>query len=101
MFLGLLATLGFITSITRSIPIIGGIVNGISGIIVAVFTLTFSSIIIAVAWFSARPLLSLSLLVVGFLIAVLLKKFGNKDADTINDSSGATHKQTTLSIRKK
>lgn len=90
MFLGFLAALGFITSITSSIPILGGMVNGVAGIIAAVFTLTIGSIIIAVAWFSARPLLSLSILVIGILIAFLLKKFGGKKADSINVSGSST-----------
>ena len=70
----------FITNLTNRIPIIGNIVGGATSIISIILGLSLSLIIIAIAWFRYRPILSIILLVVVIVLVVLLKFYSkNKE----------------------
>ena len=89
MFLSFFGILRSFTAFSDYIPVIGPLLNGVSSVIAGVLTLIFGSLVIAIAWFSARPILSISILVIGGIIAFLLGKFGKKRkvADTQHKSS--------------
>lgn len=70
----------FITNLANKIPILGNIVSGATGLISAVLGFSLSLIIIAVAWFRFRPLLSIILLVIVIGLVVFLKVYQNKNS---------------------
>jgi len=57
---------------------LGSLVGGVTGISAAVLTLLLGSIVIAIAWFASRPILSLAIVGIGFAIAIGLAKYGKK-----------------------
>ena len=65
----------FITNLTDRIPILGKIVSGATGLISAILGFSLSLIVIAIAWFRYRPLLSIILLVVVIGLVVFLKVY--------------------------
>lgn len=89
MFLSFYGVLRTFTAFSDYLPVIGSLLNGVSSVIAGVLTLIFGSLVIAIAWFSARPILSVSILLIGGIIAFLLGKFGKKRkvADTQARSS--------------
>ncbi len=54
----------FITNLANKVPILGNIVSGATGLISFVLGLSVSLIVIALAWFRFRPLLSIILIVI-------------------------------------
>ena len=78
MFFSFLTVLRSFTAFLDYIPIIGPLLNGVSSVVAGVLTLILGSLVIALAWFSARPILSISILLIGGVIAFLLAKFGKK-----------------------
>jgi len=78
MFWGFYAILRFFTAFSDYIPVIGSLLNGVTTVIAGVFTLIFGSLVIAIAWLSARPVLSIFILLIGGIAAFLLMKFGKK-----------------------
>ena len=63
----------FITNLTNKIPILGNVVSGATGLISALLGFALSLIIIAIAWFRFRPLLSIVLLAIVAAIILILK----------------------------
>jgi len=78
MFLSFWTVLRTFTAFLDYIPVIGPLLNGVSSVVAGVLTLIFGSLVISLAWFSARPLLAVSILTIGGIIAFLLGKFGKK-----------------------
>ncbi len=78
MFLSFFTMLRFFTAFSDYIPIVGPLLNGVNSIIAGVLTLIFGSLVIAIAWFSARPMLSISILIIGGVVAFVLGKFAKK-----------------------
>lgn len=78
MFFGFTMIMGPLAAFAKVIPMFGSLVGGVTSIVAAVFTLLLGSIVIALAWFSSRPILSLGIIGIGIAIAVLLAKFGKK-----------------------
>lgn len=76
MFMGFSMMMGILSTLAKVIPFLGSLVGGVTGIIAGVLTLVVGSIVIALAWLSSRPLLSLGILVVGIIIAIVIGKFG-------------------------
>ena len=79
-FVGILLTIGafstmfsFITNLTDRIPILGNIVSGATGLISTALGLGVSLIVIAIAWFRYRPILSIVLLLIVVAIIVCIK----------------------------
>jgi hypothetical protein len=80
MFFGFMLIMGLIVAISNIIPIFGTLVEGVTALIAGSLTLIFGSIVIAIAWFASRPMLSLTILAVGIGLVVLvsfLKKKSN------------------------
>lgn len=63
----------FITNLTSKIPVLGNIVGGATGLISAVLGICVSFIVIAIAWFRFRPLLSIVLIAIVVALVVCLK----------------------------
>jgi len=53
-------------------------VGGATGIVATVFTLILGSVVIAIAWFASRPMLSFAIIAGGIVIAVALAKYDKK-----------------------
>ena len=64
-----------LTLIMNKIPILGSIVNGATGLISFVLGLSISLIVIAIAWFRFRPLLSIILIIIVVALIIGLKMY--------------------------
>ncbi|CUV66246.1 conserved membrane hypothetical protein [Sulfurovum sp. enrichment culture clone C5] len=80
MFMGFSMMMGILSTLAKVIPFLGSLVGGVTGIIAGVLTLVVGSIVIALAWLSSRPLLSLGILVAGVIIAIVIGRFGKLKA---------------------
>lgn len=69
LFIGFTLMLSLISIIADVIPILGSVVAFGTGIIAAILTVMLGPLVIAIAWFAYRPLLSLAIVAVGVLIA--------------------------------
>lgn len=78
MFIGFSLMMGILSTLAKVIPFLGTLVGSATGIIAAVLTLAVGSIVIAIAWFASRPLLSLLIILIGVGIAVGLSKVSKK-----------------------
>lgn len=76
--IGYLALISPITTLTSFVPILGGIVGGALNLISFLIGLVHSLIIIIIAWFRYRPLLSICLLVVVVGLIVLIRNIIKK-----------------------
>ncbi|MEA1953454.1 MAG: TMEM43 family protein [Campylobacterota bacterium] len=90
MFIGFSMVMGPLATIAKVIPMLGSLVGGATGIIAGVLTLILGSVIIALAWFTSRPLLSLGILAVGVAIAVAMAKFGKKKEQEPMENSASS-----------
>jgi len=93
MFIGFSLIMGPLATIAKVIPMLGSLVGGATGIIAGVLTLVLGSVVISLAWFTSRPMLSLAIIGIGIAIAVGLAKFGKKKepaAPAAETSSSAT-----------
>jgi len=88
MFIGFMLIMGPLSTLAKVIPMLGSLVAGAASIVAAILTLIVGSLVIAIAWFAVRPLLSLILIVVGFGLAVVIRKF--KKGQTPPIRAGAT-----------
>ena len=72
IMLGISSLFTPLTSLADKIPILGNIVNGATGLVSFILGLAISLIVIAVAWFRFRPLLSiiLAIIVAGLVIGL-------------------------------
>ena len=71
----------FLTNLTDRIPILGRIVSGATGLISFVLGLAVSLVVIAIAWFRFRPVLSIILIVIVAALIVCLKVLPKKDKE--------------------
>jgi len=74
MFIGLKLFFEPLMSILNFIPILGKLADTATTFILGLVTLVFSLFTISIAWFAYRPLLSITLIVIGGLIAIFVKK---------------------------
>ena len=80
VILGFSSMFSIITNLTDKIPILGNIVSGATGLISFLLGISISLIVIAIAWFRFRPILSIILIAIVVLIIVCLKtKIFNKE----------------------
>jgi len=82
MFIGFSMILKPLSTIANVVPMFGSLIGGVTALIAGAITLILGSIIIALAWFSSRPMLSLTIIGIGFVIGAVLSKFGKKDVTT-------------------
>ena len=78
--IGVLITIGafssmfsFINKIANMVPILGNLVNGATGIISTILGLAVSLVVIAIAWFRFRPILSIVLIAIVIALLAFLK----------------------------
>jgi hypothetical protein len=78
MYVGFAMMMGPIEAFAKVIPALGMLAGGATGIVAAILTLLLGSIVIALAWLGARPMLSLTVIAIGVGAAFMLGKFGKK-----------------------
>ncbi len=79
MFIGFTMIMGPLTTLANVLPFLGFLVGGVTSVVAGAFTLILGSIVIAISWFGARPMLSIGIIVVGVVIALALGKFGKTE----------------------
>ena len=83
MFIGFSLLMAPLSTLANVIPMLGSLVEGATGIVAGLLTLLLGSIIIALAWFTSRPLLSLAIISVGIALSFGLSKLkGGKSSTT-------------------
>jgi len=87
MFIAFKMVMGPLETFAKVVPMFGSLVGGASSIVAMVLTLLLGSIVISLAWFSSRPMLSLIIIVIGVGVAFMFGKFGKK-------KETMTHKNT-------
>jgi len=86
MFFGFTMIMGPLATLAKVIPMLGSLVGGVTSIVAGALTLILGSIIISLAWFSSRPLMSLAIIVVGVGIAFALGKLGKKSVQAVKET---------------
>jgi len=79
MFIGFNAIIAPLATLAKVIPMLGDVVGGIGGLFAGILTLILGTFVIALAWFGARPLLSIGLIAGAVLISFILGKRGKKE----------------------
>jgi hypothetical protein len=74
MYVGFSLIMKPISVLVKIIPFLGGIIQGTTSIVAGILTAIFGTTIIAIAWFSVRPILSISLLIAGVGVVYFIKK---------------------------
>lgn len=73
-----------ITNLTDKIPVLGKIIGGATSFVSSILGIALSLIVIAIAWFRFRPLLSIILLVVVVCLVIVLRMYNkNKHVDKV------------------
>ena len=80
MFAGFALILGPISTIASVVPLLGNIAGFGTSLIAMIATAVLAPLIIAIAWFFYRPLLSVIVLVVGAAIVYGLRALGKRRA---------------------
>ena len=70
--------LSFITFLANKIPVLGSIVSGATSVVSTILGLGLSLIVIAIAWFRFRPILSIILIAIVIALIVFLKMYQPK-----------------------
>lgn len=76
--------IGPLTTLIGFIPFLGNVINAGIGVVSFIIGLAISLVIIAIAWFVARPVLSICLIVVIVGLIVLLKMYAAKNKAPVN-----------------
>jgi len=75
VFIGISSVLSPITNLLGKIPLLGNIANSAIGLVAFLGGLAIGLVVIAIAWFRYRPILSIGLIVAVIAIIILVKKF--------------------------
>ena len=78
VIIGFAAMVAPLQRLANFIPIFGTIFGWISGVITLVLVIGISLLVIAIAWFRYRPILSICLILLAVLAIILAKKFTKK-----------------------
>jgi len=78
MYMGFVLMMGPIEAFAKVIPALGMLAGYATSVVATVLTLLLGSIVIALAWLGARPMLSLAIIAIGVGAAFVLGKFGKK-----------------------
>ena len=73
---------GFITNLANKVPVLGSIVSGATSVVSTVLGLGLSLLVIAIAWFRFRPILSIVLIAIVVALIVFLKMYVPKKDET-------------------
>ncbi len=90
MYIALSMMMGIIATFAKVVPIFGSLIGGVTGLIAGALTLLLGSLVIALAWFSSRPLLSLIIIGVGVSVAFVLGKLGKKSKQASSQRASYT-----------
>ena len=104
MFIGFTLVMGPLATFAKVIPMLGSLVGGVTSVVAGILTLLLGSIIISLAWFASRPMLSLAIIGISIAAAVGLAKFGKKKeapVDTAPSPKAETPSAPTPPERKK
>ena len=82
IFIGYMSFISPLTKLVGYIPILGNVVNFMFGLTIFLLSLVQSLIVIIIAWFRYRPLLSICLLAVAAVIGVLIYMLKKKHPTT-------------------
>jgi len=74
MFFGFMLIVGPLATIANIIPALGSLVEGTSAVVAVILTLLVGSVVIAIAWFASRPMMSLIIIGVGVGLTIILKQ---------------------------
>jgi hypothetical protein len=85
MFVGFKLIMGPLSALANIIPMFGSLVSGASSLVALVFTLILGSIIISIAWFASRPIMSLVIIGGAILISMVFSK--SRTTREIQDST--------------
>jgi transmembrane protein TMEM43 len=80
MFIGFMLILNPLVVVADVVPFIGSILSAGAGIVSLVLTAIIAPIVIAVAWFWYRPLVSVAVLAIGFALAYGFKRWASQRA---------------------
>jgi hypothetical protein len=80
MFLGFVLVLRPLVVVADVVPFIGSILSAGAGIVSLVLTAIVAPLVIAVAWFWYRPLVSAAVLAVGLVLAYGFKRWASQRA---------------------
>ena len=80
MFIGFMMVLAPLVVVADVVPFIGNILSAGSAIVSLVLTAIVAPVVIAVAWFWYRPLVSAAVLAVGFVLAYGFKRWASQRA---------------------
>jgi hypothetical protein len=89
MFFGFMLIMGPLSTLANVIPMFGSLIEGASAIVAGVFTLLLGSVVIAIAWFASRPILSLIIIGVGVGLTMILNRF-KKDKGSFSQNTETT-----------
>ena len=70
--------LSFITNIAGKVPVLGAIIGGATGLVSGILGISVSLLVIAIAWFRFRPVLSIVLIIAVIALIIFLKIFAPK-----------------------
>ena len=85
IMIGIGALLSPITTLANFVPIFGNVVSFATGLISFVLGLAISLVVIALAWFRYRPILSIVLIVIVVGLVVFLRKYQSSKAKIAKD----------------
>ena len=74
IFFGFMLLVGPLATIANVIPALGSLVEGTSAVVAVILTLLLGSVVIAIAWFASRPIMSLTIIGIGFGLTMILKQ---------------------------
>ncbi len=77
MFIGFMLIMAPLSTFANVIPMVGSLIEGASALVAGILTLLLGSVVIAIAWFASRPMLSLVIIAVGVGIPLILGEFKN------------------------
>jgi hypothetical protein len=89
MFSGFMLLMGPLATLANVLPMVGSLVSGASAIVAGVLTLIVGSLVIAIAWFASRPILSLIIIGIGIGLPIILNRF-KKDKGSFGQNSTTT-----------
>lgn len=87
MFIGFNLILQPLATIANVVPIIGSFIGAGTALISGAITIILGFFIIALAWFVARPILSIILIIIGIVIGSLLLKKSKKEENKIKEEN--------------
>lgn len=100
MFFGFVMMMGLLSTLANVLPMLGSLIGGATSLVALVLTLLLGSLVIAIAWFGSRPLLSLSIVGIGIVLVWAIKQF-KKEQPLKSEQANESTTNTTPPPREK